>query len=469
MKLRFAAPWLVVPPLLLAAVLRSQPPAEKAPLARMPEASFFPAPRFQLQGVSSCAAMACHNSGAGQGVSGGEYSTWIDKDKHARAYEVLFSNRSRHIEKNLYRLKAIEQAHPEKNTFCLKCHVHPHADRETVVNGGKIFQDGVSCEACHGPAEKWLSVHFHDSWRQKTGDEKRAWGMYDTKSILGRARLCLDCHVGTPAVDANHDLLAAGHPRLKFEFAAFHANMPRHWNDAKDKDPAVDPRGKPDFEARAWVIGQAVIAQAALNLLAARADNKQAPWPEFAEYDCYSCHHELKGSRSRHGQKNLPRSLSWQTWYTSMAARALTVGAMEGDKRLDKILDSIRLEMEKPSPGRATIKRDAVAAARLLNSWPEKLDRPVSVENLFWSIVHKDSDKAMESWDDASQVFNALAALHNAWSDMSPNWPQRAGARRQLFLFGRKLPDEPGYDSQGGFDLDSIRAPLRELQKLAPR
>src|SRR5438445_6397707 len=86
-----------------AAMLRSQPPGEEAPLPRSRlEENFFPAPRFQLQGVSSCAAMACHNNAAAPGVSGAEYTTWIDKDKHARAYEVLFSNRSRHIEKNLY-------------------------------------------------------------------------------------------------------------------------------------------------------------------------------------------------------------------------------------------------------------------------------------------------------------------------------------------------------------------------------
>jgi hypothetical protein len=462
------APLVVVLSWCFAAVLRSQPPAEEAPFPRGLQEGLFPAARFKLQGASSCAAMACHNNAAMPGAPGGEYATWIENDKHARAYLVLFSNRSRQIEKNLYGLKSIALARPEGNVLCLKCHVHPQADREAVVDAGKIFPDGVSCEACHGPAEKWLSLHFHNSWKHKTSAAKDAWGMYDTRSILGRARLCVDCHVGTPAADVNHDLLAAGHPRLRFEFGAYHANMPRHWSDARDKDPDADPRGRPDFEARVWFVGQAVTAQAALNLLAARADRKNGPWPEFAEYDCFSCHHDLQDSRSRHQRTRLPGALSWESWYTLMTPRALAGSDERDSKRLEKSLASLRLEMEKTGSNRARIARQAGEAADLLKSAAHKLDRTVRVEELFWTIVREDGGKGTQTWDNAGQIFNALAALHNAWSDMTPESPRRIAARRQLLLFGRKLPAGPEYDTPGG-NLDSIRAPLKQLQKLAPR
>jgi len=458
---------LLVPPLLFAAVLRSQPP-EQAPPPRAVEGGFFPASRFQLQGVNSCAAAACHNNGAPPGVAGGEYSTWIDKDKHARAYEVLFSQRSRYIDKNLRRLASIDQAHPETNAYCLKCHVHPHADQKPVLDGGKIFQDGVSCEACHGPAEKWLSIHFHDSWKQKTPGEKKAWGMYDTKSIAGRARLCIDCHVGTPGNDANHDLFAAGHPRLAFEFAAFHANMPRHWNDARDKNPAVDARGKADFEARAWLIGQALTAQAALKLLAHRAAYKELPWPEFAEYDCYACHHDLKGS-SRHEKGRLPGSLPWQSWYTSMVGRASPRPDEDGEQ-LAKLLQTIRLEMERPAPRREAVAENAKKAAQLLQPWAAKLDQAVAVPEMFWEIVRRDTVNATRDWDHASQVFNALGALHNAWADIERHAsPAGENVRRQLVEFGRQLPAVFPYESPSTFDADSIKRPLLELRKAAPR
>ena len=88
---------------------------------------FYPTARFQMQGVASCASMACHNNQSAPGIAGSEYTTWIAKDKHAGAYLVLLSERSRYIEKNLSRLKDITQAHPEKNPVCLKCHAHPHA------------------------------------------------------------------------------------------------------------------------------------------------------------------------------------------------------------------------------------------------------------------------------------------------------------------------------------------------------
>src|SRR5205823_4821454 len=138
-------------------------------------------------------------------------------------------------------------------------------------------------------------------------------------------RMCVDCHVGKPGSDVNHDLIAAGHPWLKFEFSAFHAHYPKHWDDAKDRDPAKDPRGGKDFELRAWAAGQLVSAEAALNLLAERADEeKKHPWPEFAEYDCFACHHDLK-AKSSHQQRYLeqagnkkPGELVWGDWYLSV-------------------------------------------------------------------------------------------------------------------------------------------------------
>src|SRR4051812_13662241 len=54
-------------------------------------------------GVSSCAASACHHGNGPAGQVGSEYTTWASSDPHARAYLVLFDERSRAIQDNLNR------------------------------------------------------------------------------------------------------------------------------------------------------------------------------------------------------------------------------------------------------------------------------------------------------------------------------------------------------------------------------
>ena len=153
------------------------------------------------------------------------------------------------------------------------------------------------------------------------------------------------CHVGSPADDehllrdVNHDLIAAGHPRLDFSFSAYLNLMPKHWPDGprrKDSRPA-HYGFRPDSETHAetWAIGQAVTAQAALELLASRAgsDEKLAngaeerasrtgPMAGILGYDCYACHHQLDNSFPSSRQKAAQRragtdqlgSLRWGTW-----------------------------------------------------------------------------------------------------------------------------------------------------------
>src|SRR3546814_3552105 len=56
----------------------------------------------------------------------------------------------------------------------------------------------------------------------------------------------------------NHAIMAAGHPRLTFEFAAYLAAMPRHWLE-KEKGPVM--------ALRVWAAGQVAAAIRALELL----------------------------------------------------------------------------------------------------------------------------------------------------------------------------------------------------------
>src|SRR5205807_4323806 len=127
-------------------------------------------------------------------------------------------------------------------------------------------------------------------WGNLSAHQKQELGMWDTQSLEGRARACATCHVGAPGREVNHDLIAVGHPRLRFDFGAAHTRLPQHWDRRKDL------QRYPDLEARAGAVGQVVSARAALELLVFQADDSVAkknppPWPEFAAYDCAACHH----------------------------------------------------------------------------------------------------------------------------------------------------------------------------------
>ena len=419
--------------------------------------------QFQLQGAGSCAAAACHNGNRAPGTAGSEYSTWILHDKHSRAYEVLFAKRSKQIQQNLENLPSLEMAYPEKNRLCLDCHVHPGLESARQRSGGFPKQDGVSCETCHGPAEKWLTRHARPEWKTlKTADKERL-GMRDTQSILGRARLCVDCHVGKPGSDVNHDLIAAGHPRLNFEFGAYHANMPHHWSDARDKDAKYGGDAGPDFEARAWAIGQAVTAQAALKLLAHRAEKESLPWPEFAEYDCFACHHNLQGKswRQERDPKRAAGSLPWGTWYFSMP-RLLAKMHKEPLSRLDEL----EREMSKAIPRQDVVTGKAQASVKEMHALLNRIQRSdrsgtIEIAELFSRLANKDSADA--GWDSASQQYLALAALHNAWKDSGKPPPSLAPTLKEL---AEVLRFPKGFDSPGSaFSPNVFREKLPVLQK----
>ena len=79
--------------------------------------------------------------------------------------------------------------------------------------------------------------------------------MRPTKDLLARGQACAECHVGKGTADVNHDLIAAGHPRLNFEYGSQLAKLPKHWRVADDK------ARHPDYEAKVWALGQILAGQ----------------------------------------------------------------------------------------------------------------------------------------------------------------------------------------------------------------
>ena len=257
-------------------------------------------------GATGCAAAACHGGPATGSLSGklnsrswsGAATHCLASDPHTKSYEALEGPLAGAIMSRLH-----SGAKATEDVRCLACHTNPPLAQPEVSPRERVLQkEGVSCEACHGSASKWL--HEHTTWtaagRPSGYDRSGMTKLYD----LGeRALACAGCHVGAPADpargypvrDMNHDMIAAGHPRLNFDFADYQRRLRPHWF---ERDRATGTPVGPDFEVKAWLVGRLAHAEAAVLLRADREDraknnDPRTPGPEFADWSCVSCHHNL--------------------------------------------------------------------------------------------------------------------------------------------------------------------------------
>lgn len=247
---------------------------------------------FQYMGVGSCSAPQCHGSvreltTSKLGVRQTEHVHWLTQEKHSKAYEVLLKERSVLMAKNLKMTEA-----PEKSERCLVCHAM-HAPKEQ--QGPKYqVEDGVSCEACHGAAKVWLENHIDRNYQDLLKE-----GMYDTRNLVKRTEKCASCHIGDETRNVDHELIAAGHPDLVFELDTFTNLLPPHWRLAQEEG-----------SGKAWAVGQAVALRESLKRLARRTQQRAATtWPEFAEYECFTCHHEVKNTKSSYFRRGADQRL----------------------------------------------------------------------------------------------------------------------------------------------------------------
>jgi hypothetical protein len=237
-----------------------------------------PAPGRYI-GVASCANAGCHGSTQALNtthVLQNEYFTWLNSDRHAGAYNILFNDRSARIAKNMrLRKRAYE------SDVCLDCHTTnvPASKVEGIIDP----EDGIQCETCHGPASGWRNEHTEEGW---THQQSVARGMIDLARIGTRAPLCTGCHLGDATRQVDHELIASGHPVLTFELDNYTETMPAHWT------PGKDTHGVP-----AWALGQVINFRESLENLSRHARGQN--WPEFSDLTCQTCHHALAGSQWR--------------------------------------------------------------------------------------------------------------------------------------------------------------------------
>ena len=233
-------------------------------------------------GVASCSSSLCHgavDSWKRSNVLQNEYVTWSRRDKHARAYSVLLNDRSKDIMK---RLGLDEPA--QSSALCLDCHAHnvPQDKRGERF----VLADGVTCEACHGPAGRYVKSHVQ---RGANRAANVASGLYPTQDHVERAKLCLSCHFGNSQKFVTHKMMAAGHPRMSFELDTFTQIQPPHFRvDSMDVWDGV----------RIWAIGQALGSQQILDILNDPRRGRDGLFPELVLFDCHACHHPMGEKRN---------------------------------------------------------------------------------------------------------------------------------------------------------------------------
>ncbi len=242
-------------------------------------------------GVATCAGSTCHGRAEGNGevVRQDEIATWQEPSSpsgaHSRAYAVLSSLRGRQIAASL----GLESA--TSSGECIQCHATPATSGER----GARFQlsDGVGCEGCHGPSDRWLATHYTVGGSHAANV---AAGMVPLENPQVRARLCLDCHyAGSESGQfVTHRAMAAGHPRLSFELDLFSALQQHH-----DVDADYIARKGNLSSIRLWAVGQAEAVRREMAVFRDPGRGSQGLYPEFYFFDCHSCHRPITDGPQR--------------------------------------------------------------------------------------------------------------------------------------------------------------------------
>jgi hypothetical protein len=418
-------------------------------------------------GPGSCAATSCHGSVkpiAGSRILQDEYSTWIIKDKHSRAYQALTGV----VGERMARILKLG-AKAEEAPKCLAC----HALYTTQEKRGRVFEisEGVSCENCHGPAQGWLGQHTAAESARKHGDSVQLH-MVDTRDVIVRTQKCLECHLGTREKFVDHEMIAAGHPDLYFELDSFSAVMPRHW-----KVPRESALGKPVEDSawagvRDWSTGQAVQLRAAMERLTWRAKgerlDKRDVWPEYSELSCFACHHALGPAADSWRQKygyagRRPGDPAWNA--SRYAVFRLLVKQVDpaSAQDLDRQLTAVYDEMSKLNPDRNTVASAAMAAAPLAQRFAERLaampyDQAVALRML--QRITEDAESiALADERAAEQAAMAVDSLYIAYSrDAKPG--NAAEVRASINGLFQQLENPSAYNA------DQFASALRRIRPM---
>lgn len=381
-------------------------------------------------GPGSCAASSCHGSVrpvAGSRILQTEYTTWVVQDKHAKATEALNNSVS------LRMAKILGIGRPDTEQKCLTCHA---LEAPAPQRAKSYTAEGVSCEACHGPASGWLGPHTTRGW---THAQSVAAGMYDTKDLVRRTEKCASCHIGGSDRSVDHEMIAAGHPDLVFDLEAFSAAMPRHW---RTDDPWQN--------VRAWSVGQIVQLREGLERLSQRS--KGNVWPEYAELDCFSCHHPLTRAedswRQEQGYRDRrPGHPPWNHARFAVARHVMRV-AEPGADGLESHIQNLAGEVSKLQADRGRIAGATLTLQNSLDALAQRLstapvDRARTIQ--YVRAIAEDAERIASAGERSAE--QAAMSLETLLGTLAQNKEvDSAASRAALDRLFQQLENPSGYD-----------------------
>lgn len=427
-----------------------------------------------LVGTLSCSGTSCHASQQPRATSGTvsqqEFVHWLGGSPRFHDARREYDPRARLIEpagdphalagwrilqprfqEVLRRASVQADGTHDEATYqkCARCH-DPHSVEQLPTGTSSLTQTttehGIGCESCHGGARRWLAIHYQ---RDVSREELADLGMIDTKNLLVRARVCAACHVGSEDNDMNHDMIAAGHPPLRFELASYEALIQhKHWDDTP-----VRAR-QPDYEFQLWAAGRIAAAEASLALLESRTRGQgpvnqgprarnTKPWPEFSEMSCFACHQSLRPPVAGQRQSAPGLELStapWQAWNVALVTPIVEPHRSQGNLpppkgRFRQALGELGKEFDRTLiPDAAQVAQQASRARAALRAsmrssadgWLVAEDgKPLEMNTILRSIA----DDNEPSWEATCQRLAALAAARRSVLDrggiVHASWDER--------------------------------------------
>jgi hypothetical protein len=380
-----------------------------------------------------------------------EWHLWNESDKHKIATKVLTEGRGKEIAGRLKITADIKEAPTNKEwRQCLSCHGvlindAKYVDKDSFGPEERVAS-GVSCVVCHGAYFDWVDKHRPvplNPWPElKREDKELQYGLRDLWDPQKRAELCCSCHVGDGDEKVvTHEMYAAGHPPLPgFEIITFSAAMPRHWETLADKyqrlgglkkykdlyDKIYDFGEPHDVHQIHLLLTSAIVAfRNSVGMIAVHADAGQKAgkggakagdhsWPEFALYDCYACHHDLKAKswRQERGYAGAPGRPQMRSWPTVLLPLALPHGGPPDFTERMKGLEAAFSETPFGKPDK--VQKEATA----LVEWSDRLLKELAKTRLKQNqsrewlahLVHR-PDKELLDFDSARQLAWATKAL----------------------------------------------------------
>lgn len=398
-----------------------------------------------------------------------EYQLWLEDDPHARSWRTICSDESVAIMRRLRIIDGDQIVDPVGFDNCLSCHnstrryneprTKLHAARRhathlvtgqsagcqcaqsdsatgnsatgdsattrdsattAVTRVASFLREGVGCSSCHGPSQHWVGVHFQHGWSPRLQADQ---GFVQVDNLYVRARVCASCHVGDRDRDMNHDIIAAGHPTLRFELATYHSWLPKHWRDIEAND-------KTYYEAQLWLAGQIAATDAFLALLQTRSGDLHSvsEWPELAAFDCASCHHDLGLDNARSPlPHNRDAAAIYSSWHDAglrwlIEFRIESGQAVQEDWQLLACLERVRQQMQVgPQPRRDQVSRAAAEARAALAEWfdgrPGQHERTMFRSHRLGHLVASAAGKydSFQTWESAVQFYLAAIAARESW------------------------------------------------------